>query len=58
MNEPDTALSQNGTQMPEPILYRGEVDRLAFIDQRANPIGLPSVLDRASEMRDHFVHPL
>ncbi len=47
VDQPDDALAQGRAQLLEPFLGGGQIDDFAFLDQRADPIGLPPLGDRA-----------
>ena len=51
-------VAEDGAQVFGALLRRGDVERLALLDQRANPIGARPAGDRAAEPRDDLVEPL
>ena len=54
MNEPDQR-AETFLQRLETVLGGGEVDRLGFLDQRADPIDAPAFLQGAADPGHHFV---
>jgi hypothetical protein len=57
MDQPDLPLAQLGAQMGEPFLRRDGVIDLRFLDQRADPVGLPPLRDRIAQVAHDLPDP-
>ena len=57
VHQPDP-VPQGRAQDAEPLLGAGIVHHLGFLDQRADPIGLPPLGHRLAQMLHHLVQPL
>ena len=52
------AVAEPLLQRLEALLGGGEVDDLGFLDQRADPVDAPALVERAPDRVDHFGQPL
>ena len=50
-------LTENRAQTLEPLLCRGQIQRFAFIHQRADPIALPPLGNGRTQPFDDLIHP-